>query len=385
MYYNDKNYIYTPQGRGKGRFDLKIAMVGHKRVPSRDGGIEVAVEELSSRMAAQGHDVTLYNRGGKAPREKYRGVKIRRVPVIRIPGISAVMGAFLATVRAVFGGYDCIHLHAEGTAAMAFLPKLFKIRTVVTIHGLDWKRSKWGRFASWYLKKGEKAAVKRADEIVVLSNAMKRYFLDTYGRETVYIPNGMEKASRKEAALIRKKWALEKDGYILYLGRLVPEKGIGYLIDAYKALDTDKKLVIVGSPDEMPDYFHQLRQTARGDDRVIFAGFADGDLLAELFSNCYVYCLPSELEGMPLSLLEAMSYGCCCVCSDIPECVEVVGDHGFHFPVGDVAALGQLLGRLCRDPELVEERRRRVREEFVHNTWDEVTERTLALYGGVKA
>lgn len=362
---------------------MRIAMIGHKRVPSRDGGIEVAVEELSARMVAQGHEVTLYNRGGKAPKEGYRGIRIRRVPVIRLPGISAFMGAFLATVRAVFGGYDCIHLHAEGTAAMAFLPKLFKIRTVVTIHGLDWKRSKWGRFASWYLKKGEKAAVKRADEIVVLSNAMQRYFLDTYGRETVYIPNGMEKASRQEADLIRKEWGLEKDGYILYLGRLVPEKGIGYLIDAYKKLDTDKKLVIVGSPNEMPDYYHQLRQAAQWDDRVIFAGFADGKLLAELYSNCYVYCLPSELEGMPISLLEAMSYGCCCVCSDIPECAEVVGGHGFHFPVGDVAALRKLLGQLCREPELVEERRRRVREEFVHNTWDEVTQRTLALYDGV--
>ena len=363
---------------------MKIAMIGHKRVPSRDGGIEVAVEELSSRMVAQGHEVTLYNRGGKAPKEGYRGIRIRRVPVIRVPGISAAMGAFLATVRAVFGGYDCIHLHAEGTATMAFLPKLFKIRTVVTIHGLDWKRSKWGRFASWYLKKGEKAAVKRADEIVVLSNAMQQYFADTYGRETVYIPNGMEKHPRKDAALIRQKWGLETDEYILYLGRLVPEKGIHYLIEAIKKLDTTKKLVIVGSQSEMPEYYQQLREIAQGDSRIIFAGFADGDLWSELFSNCYVYCLPSELEGMPISLLEAMSYGCCCVCSDIPECVEVVGDHGFHFPVGDVEKLSSLLGDLCRSPEVVEARRCRVREEFVHYTWDEVTERTLELYGGVR-
>lgn len=359
-------------------------MIGHKRVPSRDGGVEVAVEALAVRMAQRGHDVTVYNRGGKTRKEEYRGIHIRRVPVLPFAGLSAAMGSLFATVRAVFGGFDCVHLHAEGIANMSFLTRLMKKRTIVTIHGLDWKRSKWGRFASWYLKRGERAAVRHAHEIIVLSEAMRRYFLDTYGRATVYIPNGMERHEVAAPDLIRKKWGLEKEDYLLYLGRLVPEKRAIDLIRAFRQVHTDKKLVIAGNPSEMEDYFRELQEAAAGDARIIFAGFVDGRVLDELYSNCYLYCLPSELEGMPISLLEALSHGCCCVCSDIPECTEVVGDFGFSFPAGDREALRRLLERLCDEPETVRECRERVRQGFVHYTWDEVTERTLALYEGVK-
>lgn len=361
---------------------MKIAMIGHKRVPSRDGGIEVAVEALAVRMAKQGHEVTLYNRGGKTKNEIHQGVHIRRVPVIDRPGLSATMGSLFATVGALFGGFDCIHFHAEGIAAMAFLPRLFGIRTVVTIHGLDWKRSKWGRFASWYLKHGEKTAVRFAHQIVVLSQATKQYFLDTYGRETVYIPNGMDRHVKRDADQITKAWGLAPDGYILYLGRLVPEKGVHHLIEAFKKLDTDKKLVIAGSTYDMEGYYAQLRQAAGGDARILFTGFVQGQILEELYSNCYLYCLPSELEGMPISLLEAMSFGCCCLSSDIAECVEVVGNFGCRFRSGDPEDLRAVLQELCDRPEKVADCRRQTREGFVHYTWDEVTEKTLELYEG---
>lgn len=359
-------------------------MIGHKRVPSRDGGVEVAVEALAVRMAAQGHDVTVYNRGGRVRKEEYRGVHIRRVPVLPFSGLSAAMGSLFATIRAVFGGFDCVHLHAEGIAAMAFLPRLLKKRTVVTIHGLDWKRSKWGRFASWYLKRGERTAVRYAHEIIVLSEAMRQYFLDTYGRATVYIPNGMDKHEPAEPNIIRSRWGLEKDGYLLYLGRLVPEKRAEDLIRAFRGAGVDKKLVIAGNPSELEEYYERLKAAAAGEGRIIFTGFVDGELLRELYSNCYLYCLPSELEGMPISLLEAMSYGCCCVSSDIPECTEVVGDFGYSFPTGDRTKLKELLKSLCQNPELVEQSRQKVRHSFAHYTWDEVTERTLALYEGVQ-
>ena len=331
--------------------DLKIAMIGHKRVPSREGGVEVAVEALSTRMAALGHSVTLYNRGGDQRKGSYRGVQIRRVAEVGGRGVSAMISSVLATVRALFGGYDCIHFHAEGIAAMCFLPRLFRIRTVVTIHGLDWKRSKWGRFASAYLKLGEKVAVRCAHEIVVLSRAMEEHFLQTYGRETRYIPNGMEPTVCKEADAITKRWGLCKDGYILYLGRLVPEKGIHHLIEAYRQLDTGKKLVIAGSPLDMPEYHDRLRQLAGEERKILFTGFVEGRELEELFSNAYLYCLPSELEGMPISLLEAMSYGNCCVSSDIPECTEVVGDFGCAFRCGDIPDLRDVLQKLCDAPE----------------------------------
>lgn len=361
---------------------MKIAMIGHKLVPSRSGGIEVAVEALAVRMAARGHDVTLYNRG-KHPEfhnRIYNGVHIRTVPVIEKQGVAAVMGSFLATVQALFGGYDCIHFHAEGIAAMACLPWLLRKRTIVTIHGLDWQRAKWGRFASWYLKLGEKVAARCADEIIVLSQAAKQYFLNTYGRETVYIPNGMPPAAIRDADLITMKWGLQKDGYFLYLGRIVPEKGLENLVRCFRQVKTDKKLVIAGGPQDMPGYYAQLQQLARGDKRIIFTDFVQGRALEELYSNCYVYCLPSLLEGMPISLLEALSFGNCCLSSDIPECTEVLGDRGFSFRNGNAGELQSCLQMLCDHPEFVARSRRKVRETFTHHTWDQVTDETLALY-----
>ena len=357
-------------------------MIGHKLVPSRSGGIEVAVEALATRMAAQGHDVTLYNRG-KDPavhNQMYKGVQIRSVPVVKKQGIAAVMGSFFATVQALFGKFDCIHFHAEGIAAMAFLPHLLGIPTVVTIHGLDWQRSKWGKFASWYLKLGEKTAVRYADEIIVLSQAMKQYFMTTYGRETVYIPNGLPEHNRKEADSITKKWDLHPDEYILYLGRIVPEKGIELLIRSFLQVKTDKKLVIAGGQLDMPEHFAMLKELAASDPRIIFTDFVQGDDLLELFSNCSFYCLPSYLEGMPISLLEALSFGNCCLSSNIPECAEVLGEWGCQFRCGDGDDLQEKLQMLCDNPERIAECRHQVASHFTHLTWDQVADKTLALY-----
>ena len=357
-------------------------MFGHKQVPSHRGGIEVAVEALAVRMAKLGHDVTLYSRG-KNPAltsEMYNGVRIRSVPVVNISGVAAVMGSAFAALRAVFGRYDCIHIHAEGPALMTFLPHLRGIRTVVTIHGLDWKRSKWGNFASWYLKLGEKCAAKYADEIIVLSSATQTYFRETYGRETVYIPNGVEPVQKQDAAAITEQWRLRKNEYLLYLGRIVPEKELLTLIKSFKEVKTDKKLVVAGSSKDMPSYYEQVRQAAAEDPRIIFVGFAQGQVLEELFSNSYLYCLPSNLEGMPISLLEALSFGCCCVCSDIAECTEVVGEDGFTFPVGDAQKLRDLLQQLCDKEVLVDDCKRRVSRNFIPMSWDQVVEKTLELY-----
>ena len=361
---------------------MKIAMFGHKQIPSHRGGIEVAVEALAVRMAKLGHEVTLFSRGkNKAlTTDLYNGVRIRSVPVIDISGIAAVMGSFFAAVRAVLGRYDCIHIHAEGPALMTFLPHMLGIRTVVTIHGLDWKRSKWGKFASWYLKLGEKCAAKYADELIVLSRATQEYFRQTYGRETVYIPNGVEPVQKAEASRITEQWRLRKDEYILYLGRIVPEKELLTLIHSFKKVKTNKKLVIAGSPKDMPSYYEEVRQTAAEDPRILFVGFAQGQLLEELFSNSYLYCLPSNIEGMPISLLEALSFGNCCVCSDISECTEVIGEDGFSFPVGNAEKLRELLQKLCDRNELVEDCRRRVGRHFTPVSWDEATEKTLELY-----
>lgn len=373
---------------------MKIAMIGQKQVPSREGGVEVAVEALSVRMASLGHDVTVYNRGmktGCAAVQKtahgtyqYKGIHIRVVPVIQRRGISAFTGSLFATLHALFCHYDCIHYHAEGPAAMAFLPHLFGIRTVVTIHGLDWQRSKWGRFASWYLRMGEKIAAAHADELIVLSHAAQEYFLDTYHRKTVYLPNGVEDAQLRAPDLIFSQWKLQKDSYLLYLGRIVPEKGLSVLLEAFRGVKTDKRLIIAGEASDTEDYARRMREMAAEDDRVQFVGFVKDAVLQELYTNCYLYCMPSEIEGMSLSLLDAMRYGCSCVCSDIPECTEVISDCGYTFPRGDSAALRRCLQSLCDVPEKVAESRERTQaHSFGRHNWDTVAEKTLELYRGI--
>lgn len=390
--------------KNKSSDKLNIAMIGHKRIPSREGGVEIVVEELATRMAAKGHSVTCYNRSGhhvggvkfdSAKLDEYRGVRIKHAWTIDKRGLAAMTSSFFASVAATFSRYDVVHYHAEGPCAMCFIPKMFGKRIVATIHGLDHKRAKWGRFASWYIMRGEKCAVKHADEIIVLSKGVQDYFTDVYHRRTVLIPNGVSKPKIWPAELIREQYGLGKDEYILFLGRIVPEKGIHYLIDAYKGLNTNKKLVIAGSASDSSAYWDELQKLAdalefekqgKPEDKeqykdVIFTGFVQGQILEELYSNAYLYVLPSDLEGMPLSLLEAMSYGNACLTSDIPECADVVCDKGVTFAAGSVGDLREKLVMLCEDVALVDKLKREASEYIcgMYN-WNDVTERTLELY-----
>ena len=374
---------------------LRIAMLGHKRIPSREGGVEIVVYELSKRMAAMGHHVSCYNRRGKqvdsAKNEKvkkkteYKKIMLKSVVTVDKKGLAAMTSSVFASIRAAFGKYDVVHFHAEGPCAMLWLPKLFGKKCVATIHGLDHQRAKWGKFASWYIKSGEKCAAKYADEIIVLSESVKDYFMKTYGRETVVIPNGVNPAKKVDLDLIYDDYGFEKDGYILFLARLVPEKGIRYLIDAYKQINTDKKLVIAGGSSDTSEFEAELREMAKYDGRIIFTGFVQGRPLEELYSNAYLYVLPSDLEGMPLSLLEAMSYGNCCLTSDIPECAGVTEDKGLTFKQSDVEDLREKLQMLCDNPKTVAQYKATAADYIcARYNWDDVTERTLEVYREVQ-
>lgn len=377
---------------GKSTEKLKIAMLGHKRVPSREGGIEIVVEELASRMVAQGHEVTCYNRRGHhvsgaefdgEQLSECKGIQIKTVPTIERKGLAAMTSSFFAAVKAAFGHYDVVHIHAEGPAAMCWIPKLFGKKIIITVHGLDWQREKWkGGFGSKYIKFGEKCAVKFADEIIVLSQGVKKYFMDSYGRETVFIPNGVNMPVKRESNEIKSRWNLEKDSYILFLGRLVPEKGLRYLVEAYKGLETDKKLVIAGGGSDTDAFAKELMQSCKDmKDRVIFTGFIQGLVLDELYSNAYVYVLPSDLEGMPLSLLEAMSYGNCCVVSDIDECKSVVDGNAVLFRKSDVEDLKEKLRMLLNDAALVQKYKDKAADYICGKYgWDRVVEKTLKVY-----
>ena len=369
---------------------MKIAMIGQKRIPSREGGVEVVVTELSTRLSAMGYQVEAYNRSGYHVSGKefddgrgklYKGVRIITVPTFRNGKLNAIVYTVLGTFRALFGRYDVIHYHAEGPCIMLWLPKLFGIRVVATIHGLDWQRAKWGNFASYILKAGEKAAARYADEVIVLSRNVQDYFKDVYHRETHYIPNGVNRPEKKEVREIEKKYGLKKDGYILFVARLVPEKGLHYLIEAFRGINTDKKLVIAGGSSHSFEYMDKVQKMAAKDKRILMTDFVQGRVLEELYSNAYVFVLPSDVEGMAISLLEAMSYGNCCLVSDIKENIEVVGDKAETFAKGNVEDLKRKLTGLLKSPDIVDKYKKES-SGFIcaKYSWSDVLEQTLALY-----
>lgn len=370
---------------------MKVAMIGHKVVPSRRGGIETVLTELCPILVEMGADVTCYNRSSDkveneyvstVKNKMYRGVKLKSAWTLKFRGIAAMMASFTAAVCASFKDYDVVHFHAEGPCAALWIPKLFGKKCVATVHGLDWQREKWGKgFASKYIKFGEKILARYADEVIVLSKAAYDYFKETYNRETTIIHNGIVRPETKEAKLISENYGLEKDGYIAIVARLTQEKGVHYLIDAFNRIKTDKKLVIAGDTSDTDDYVKMLKHKAENNPNIIFTGFISGDVLREIYSNAYLMVLPSDLEGMSLCLLESLSYKNALLCSDIPENTSVAQDKAIYFEKGNVSDLAEKLKMLCEDISLVEKLREEA-DEFVLNkySWQDVAKATLMLY-----
>lgn len=370
---------------------MKIAMVGHKVVPSRRGGIENVLTSLCPLLVERGAEVTCYNRSSdKHENEhaamvsggRYKGVKLKNAPTVKGRGLSALLASYSASVMAAFSDADIVHFHAEGPCAAMWIPKLFGKKCVATVHGLDWQREKWGNgFAARYIKYGEKALAKHADEIIVLSQNALDYFKATYNRGSVIIPNGIERPQRREADKITELFGLEKDGYICIISRLTAEKGIHYLIDAYNSISTDKKLVIAGDTSDTDEYVEFIKSKAASNHDIIFTGFISGDLLDEMYSNAYLVCLPSDIEGMSLSLLEALAYKNALLCSDIPENTAVAENHAVYFKKGDTKDLTEKLQRLCDNPQFVNEFKKDAADFILKKyNWNDVADATLAIY-----
>jgi len=359
---------------------MKIAMIGHKRVPSREGGVEIVVEQLSIRMASLGNDVTLFNRKRKEYKkiDTYKECKVEEVFSINKKSLDALVYSFFATVKAKHGHFDIVHFHAEGSCAFLWMlgRKHKKFKVVVTIHGLDWQRGKWGGFATKFLKYCERQAVKHADKIIVLSENNKNYFKNTYNRETEYIPNGIDKPIFKEPNIITKEYGLTKNSYVLFLARIVPEKGLHYLIEAWKRIENKKglKLVIAGGSSHTSEYFNEIISMTKDDPTIIMTGFVQGDKLYELYSNAFLYVLPSDIEGMPMSLLEAMSYGNRCLVSNIPENMEIINENCSSFVKGDVDSLYKVLIILIESINQKNAKTQKMKD------WDAITQETINLY-----
>lgn len=343
---------------------MKIAMIGHKVIPSQRGGIENVLTSLCPLLAELGAEITVYNRSSDKIEDNYlhevrngfyKGVRLKTAPTIKLRGISAMIASYTAALRASFSNADIVHFHAEGPCAALWIPKLFGKKCVATVHGLDWQREKWKRGpASKYIKTGEKVMAKYADKIIVLSESARTYFKDTYKRDTVLIPNGIDRPKHTAADKITKLFDLKKDEYICVVSRLTPEKGIHYLIDAQNSVKPDKKLVIAGDTgdsDSADSYTALLRKKAKDNPNIIFTGFISGDVLREIYSNAYAVCLPSDIEGMSLSLLEALAYGNALLCSDIPENTSVAKNHALYFKKSDTNDLAKKLKLLCSDSD----------------------------------
>ena len=247
---------------------------------------------------------------------------------------------------ALFRGYDVIHYHAIGPSVPLLIAKIFGKHTVCTVHGLNWKVDKWRGFASRYMKLGERIAAKYADDLVVLSETEWNYFLQKYGRASILIPNAIRFYEKRACSLIREKYGLARGEYILYVGRISPEKGTLDLVEGYRKAKTGKKLVLVGPLDDS-EYCRAVQQQVQNDPNIIMTDYVVGDPLKELYSNCGLFVLPSHTEGLSLSLLEALSIGARCLVSDIPENTVVTDIYGAAFKPEDTDDLARALEREC--------------------------------------
>lgn len=366
---------------------MRVAMIGQKGIPSRAGGIEIHAENIAKRLVRLGCEVDVYCRKGYCEQEYekgYQGINIRYAPFINTKHLDAITHTFFSTIKALFSRCDIFHYHALGPSTLAFIPRIFGKKVVCTVHGLDWQRGKWGGFASKYLKFGEYATARFANATITVSKNLVQYYQNKYDILPIYIPNGIERPLIVAPDIILNKYNIGRDDYILFLARLVPEKGAHYLIQAFKALKTDKKLVIAGGSSHSDNYEQELRALAKDNKNIIFTGFISGKELEELYSNAYLYVLPSDIEGLPISLLEAMSYGNCCLTSDIPENTAVIEDKGYSFIKSNTEDLVSKLELLLQNDRMVR-LSNDTAADFVINqyNWDNVTKQTMGVYESI--
>ncbi|MFC2161871.1 glycosyltransferase family 4 protein, partial [Acidobacteriota bacterium] len=315
----------------------------------------------------------------------YRGMKLKYIPTIKSKNFEMICYAFFSAISTVFKNYDINHFHAIGPSTLSFIPKFFGKKLVVTVHGLDWQREKWNYIAKSYLKFGEWTSIRIPHQTIVVSKTLKQYYEDKYSKKVKYIPNGINNTKYTPLTEAGKKFSLKKNRYLLFVGRLTKEKNVHILIQAFKSLNTDMKLVIVGGSSHTDDYIIGLKKLADSDNRIILTGPIYDQLLPQIYSNAFLFILPSALEGLPVVLLEALSYGNGVLVSDIPENVEVIQDDvklkGFTFKSGKVDSLRSILNDLVNTPKKVEDMKNMGRKFVLEKySWDEVTEKTVELY-----
>ncbi len=374
---------------------MKIAVIGSKGLPPHQGGIEHHCAEIYPRMVAAGHRVDLYARasynGRRAGRVKYyKGVRVITMPSIKVRGIDALacsgMSAAIATLKSPLGKpYDIVHFHALGPSLFTPFPRIFsKAKILTTCHGLDWKRAKWGNFSSRIIKTGEQTAVKFADRLVVVSEALQDYFYKAYGKESTYIENApVTYADSDRRFAYGYSLGLTPQKYIVFVGRLVPEKRVDLLLHAFQRLRPQGwKLALVGDRSDTNAFTNELLQIADNNPNIVFTGELQGARLSELMRGAGLFTLPSDVEGLPLALLEAMQEGIPAVVSDIPVHQQIIGvDRGITFETGNLNNLHDRLGWALTHPQQMARMAQKagvyVRS---HHNWETITDKYISLY-----
>jgi glycosyltransferase involved in cell wall biosynthesis len=369
---------------------LRIGVIGARGVPATFGGIERHVEELGARMAARGHDVTIFARTNylDRPVTEHRGMRVVALPTVGTKHLDAIAHAGLSTLRAMGSRMDVLHYHAIGPGITAALPRYAsRAKVVLTVHGRDGERAKWGRGASAVLSGAEWLSARVPDATIVVSEDLARHYRDAHGRRAIAIPNGVEPGVHVPATRITERWGLTEGSFIVFVGRLVPEKAPDQLLQAYRDVPGDRRLVLAGGTSFTDTFVEGLERAAATDRRVLMPGYVYGETLQELYANATAFVLPSLLEGLPLTLLEAASYGTPVIASDIPPHLEVLGGEGAGrriFPAGDVGALGAAIQRSLADPAAERAAAAAIRDDVLARyDWDDATERTLEVYRSI--
>jgi len=364
--------------------DMRIAMIGLKALPPRYGGFETAADELSRRLVKMGHEVVVYNRKGQSEHagNDYDGVELVTLPTVNSKNLSAIVHALLSTTHVLFHKADVVHYFITGTTLFAPLLKLRNMNTVCSVDGTDWQRTKWGKFARWYLRVSEQLAVWFCDILIGDSPDVVQYYRTKFGAKIALSTYGM-----RESASSGTRWlsrlGLDDREYVLFVGRLVPENNVHVLIKAYEQLHTQKKLVIVGDDPWGRTYIRSLKGTK--DPRVIFTGGVYGEGYEQLQQHAYLFVLPDEVGGTHPSLVEAMGFGNCVLVNDTESNLNAIGDCGVSYRGEDGYRDLQIqLQRLLDDPTLVQEYRgRAMRHALANYRWKTVVEQHLAIYNEV--
>lgn len=356
---------------------MKIALMGSRGIPARYSGFETFYEQLGARLAARGHAVTVYNRSHfitGAGRE-FRGVRLVTLPSIPTKHLDTITHTALSALHALTQGYDIAYFVIVGNSPLVWIPRLAGARVLLNVDGEDWAREKWGAFARWYQRQCERLATRTANVIVSDAHGIEQRYRTLYDAPSVFVPYGANVA-RDERTDAPARWGLAPRDYVFYVGRLVPENAVDVLIEAFRGLDTRRKLVITGDAPFAEAYKARLRELAAGDPRIVFTGYAFGDDYAQLSSHALLSVQPSGIDGTRPALLDQMGFGNCVVVRNSKVNLEVIADAGESFAREEpVAALREKLKELLADPARIEALRPLARKRIeAYYNWEWITE-----------